>query len=477
MAGARPSSQHLQMSTSVSDTANWAAEFTNFEVPADDETLNHIRFRSLPFPPRSLCQPLTRDPHFSKWTFPNFSTFQPGDRMDALGECYPYSYSAVYETIDDDDDDAEVDIGNRRNDLRVFPPSLQPTCGCRSYYTIPENSAGLSPNNVVSLQALEEQMISGQILQTDQHLELHPDLIVPNRQMEVETQFDGSDRNKPGSVESQVGFWPIQTNRSDVTTGQGGKGGNNHCSNFPCISIDSVSSRNCTHLSPSILSGCMDDFCPASDLCQKDIGISSRSKNATVHGKGCENQNYTDGDRIGEASEGRGNTCETMRIGQLFISANSAFHSPKDMKQRVAPLSVENKHIHSSNDTESGLGHQNVCVTHDTEENVNSHIKSDTNKSRLQLTISHHVHLSQDKEVCNCICHRNNCPQNEQGKQHHHQLRHNDPQHNKHEPPIDPTNPIPNTVSENTIDTCPNKEATPFLSAPPLDDVQKPCVG
>ncbi|KAI8784952.1 hypothetical protein BgiMline_009358 [Biomphalaria glabrata] len=117
MAAARPSRQQLQLSTSTSDAVN-CADFTNLEVQGDDDIIYPpFRHRGLPIPPVP-CHP-SCDP---KWNCPSCASRHPLMRMSPSSHCYSRAYSAVYETIDDEDEDDDP----RRTDdgkPRVRTPS------------------------------------------------------------------------------------------------------------------------------------------------------------------------------------------------------------------------------------------------------------------------------------------------------------------------------------------------------------------
>ncbi|XP_005105037.1 uncharacterized protein LOC101849484 [Aplysia californica] len=107
MASTRPSRQQLHLSSSASDAAN-CTEFSNMEVQGDDDMIYPpFRHRGLPPPPRA-CHP-SCDP---TWNCPNCASCHPLMQQQSPSGHYYSSrtYSAVYETIDDPNEDDQQTI-------------------------------------------------------------------------------------------------------------------------------------------------------------------------------------------------------------------------------------------------------------------------------------------------------------------------------------------------------------------------------
>ncbi|CAG5124698.1 unnamed protein product [Candidula unifasciata] len=100
MVATRPSRQQLQLSTSTSDAAN-CTEFSNLEIQGEEVIYPPFRHRGLPNPPRSCHR--SCDPN---WNCPNCSSCRPLMSPSRSDQYYSHTYSAVYESIDDTDEEA-----------------------------------------------------------------------------------------------------------------------------------------------------------------------------------------------------------------------------------------------------------------------------------------------------------------------------------------------------------------------------------
>ncbi|GFO16602.1 hypothetical protein PoB_004310700 [Plakobranchus ocellatus] len=497
MAATRPSSQRLHMSTSASDAAN-CAEFSNLEVQTDDETQNPLRFWGLPHPPQSVSLPSTYATHHTKWTYPNCSTFHPLGRMNSTTEYYPYAYSAVYETIDgdeDNDDDEGLNNGeepyencgsSKSSGYRKYAVPFQPTCGCCLYNQLPLNSDGFGVGDSLSLHELErnQQVEQGRQESLLKHSARLPDSAadIQSRQTEVETQFNGNIGDKlctadPGDLRSAY------PNLGDSPTDQNYTGDvrRDNFSYSSCVSTCSVSSRFFSGKSPSTLSGYVNNTYPSSApwLCDVDPGnpighqgVTSPSAGDRPNCAACACDGGVPGDKHTHSSWDSG------KCGQLAISSNSAFSSPRNITHGKTHINSgdENK---TTNNSRSGFlsqipGRCKLQISHHTKENTSNSegfYHSDTpNKST-----SSHPHSSPGIQYCSYTDHNIHTHQypvfNQQQQQPHHRYNnHLNDHHDAVTSFISP--PVADTASELPK----HHQPLAFMSTSP-PDTKQPCVG
>ncbi|CAG5118906.1 unnamed protein product [Candidula unifasciata] len=187
MAAARPSRQQLQLSTSTSDAFN-CAEFSNLEIQGgDDLVYPPFRHRGLPHPPLS-CHPSCN----SKWNCPNCSSCHPLMKLSPPDLYYSRGYSAVYETIDDDEEE------------EVFQGTITSTrnaSGCLSPATPESGDFNQSWGPCVASSEISTVQIRPRPFDDNRH-----------EKTTAETGFNGHDRQRNNSKSTLPRYFELEHN-------------------------------------------------------------------------------------------------------------------------------------------------------------------------------------------------------------------------------------------------------------------------